>query len=406
MKKRILSAVLVSGVTLGAATTVNAENLDAKIDAQNSVISNLTAEQAAAQSKVQALQSQLGSLQKQQSSLEEENSQLEAKSKKLSEEIQALSSKIIARKEVLEKQIRSAQKGTATSTYINTLLNSETISEVVNNIVAINGVVNANAKMLSQQKADKASLEEKQRANQEAINKVASNLQAIAANKFSLETQQADLEVAKLDLSAQMATAESEKSRLQSQKAEAERIAAEKAAAEAAAKERAAAEAKAQTESLAQAQARVATVAQAPQASEAPIATFVPAPVAQTAPQTVSAPAASAVITPTYSSANTYPVGQCTWGAKALAPWAGNNWGNGGQWAYSAKAAGFPVGSRPVPGAIAVWNDGGYGHVAVVVEVKDDSTIRVMESNFNGKQYIDDHRGWFNPGAVSYIYPR
>lgn len=425
MKKRILSAVLVSGVTLGTATTVNADNFDAKIAAQDSIISNLTAEQAAAQSKVDALQSQIGSLQTKQSDLEAENTQLEAKSAKLSEEIQSLSSKIVARKDALEKQARSAQKGTATSTYINTLLNSKSISDVVNRIVAIREVVSANAKMLNQQKADKVSLEEKQVANQEAINTVASNMETLAANKVSLETQQAELKVAKLDFAAQMETAEEQKASLLAQKEEAQKEAEAAAQAQAQAEAAAQAAAQAQAESVAKAQAQAAEVQQAP-AVETPAATAVatPAPVAQTAPQTssVAAPvaqtaarpvAAAPVATPkpSYSSVNTYPVGQCTWGVKSLAPWVGNNWGNGGQWAASAAAAGFSVGTTPVVGAVAVWTGGGYGHVAYVTAVESSTRIRVMESNFNGNQYIADHRGWFNPtstyqGAAVYIYPR
>lgn len=425
MKKRILSAVLVSGVTLGTATTVNADNFDAKIAAQDSIISNLTAEQAAAQSKVDALQSQIGSLQTKQSDLEAENTQLEAKSAKLSEEIQSLSSKIVARKDALEKQARSAQKGTATSTYINTLLNSKSISDVVNRIVAIREVVSANAKMLNQQKADKVSLEEKQAANQEAINTVASNMETLAANKVSLETQQAELKVAKLDFAAQMETAEEQKASLLAQKEEAQKEAEAAAQAQAQAEAAAQAAAHAQAESVAKAQAQAAEVQQAP-AVETPAATAVatPAPVAQTAPQTssVAAPvaqtaarpvAAAPVATPkpSYSSVNTYPVGQCTWGVKSLASWVGNNWGNGGQWAASAAAAGFSVGTTPVVGAVAVWTGGGYGHVAYVTAVESSTRIRVMESNFNGNQYIADHRGWFNPtstyqGAAVYIYPR
>ncbi|MCK1228755.1 peptidoglycan hydrolase PcsB [Streptococcus uberis] len=425
MKKRILSAVLVSGVTLGTATTVNADNFDAKIAAQDSIISNLTAEQAAAQSKVDALQSQIGSLQTKQSDLEAENTQLEAKSAKLSEEIQSLSSKIVARKDALEKQARSAQKGTATSTYINTLLNSKSISDVVNRIVAIREVVSANAKMLNQQKADKISLEEKQAANQEAINTVASNMETLAANKVSLETQQAELKVAKLDFAAQMETAEEQKASLLAQKEEAQKEAEAAAQAQAQAEAAAQAAAQAQAESVAKAQEQAAEVQQAP-AVETPAATAVatPAPVAQTVPQTssVAAPvaqtaarpvAAAPVATPkpSYSSVNTYPVGQCTWGVKSLAPWVGNNWGNGGQWAASAAAAGFSVGTTPVVGAVAVWTGGGYGHVAYVTAVESSTRIRVMESNFNGNQYIADHRGWFDPtstyqGAAVYIYPR
>ncbi|MCK1208307.1 CHAP domain-containing protein [Streptococcus uberis] len=425
MKKRILSAVLVSGVTLGTATTVNADNFDAKIAAQDSIISNLTAEQAAAQSKVDALQSQIGSLQTKQSDLEAENTQLEAKSAKLSEEIQSLSSKIVARKDALEKQARSAQKGTATSTYINTLLNSKSISDVVNRIVAIREVVSANAKMLNQQKADKVSLEEKQAANQEAINTVASNMETLAANKVSLETQQAELKVAKLDFAAQMETAEEQKASLLAQKEEAQKEAEAAAQAQAQAEAAAEAAAQAQAESVAKAQAQAAEVQQAPAvATPAATAVATPAPVAQTAPQTssVAAPvaqtaarpvAAAPVATPkpSYSSVNTYPVGQCTWGVKSLAPWVGNNWGNGGQWAASAAVAGFSVGTTPVVGAVAVWTGGGYGHVAYVTAVESSTRIRVMESNFNGNQYIADHRGWFDPtstyqGAAVYIYPR
>lgn len=425
MKKRILSAVLVSGVTLGTATTVNADNFDAKIAAQDSIISNLTAEQAAAQSKVDALQSQIGSLQTKQSDLEAENTQLEAKSAKLSEEIQSLSSKIVARKDALEKQARSAQKGTATSTYINTLLNSKSISDVVNRIVAIREVVSANAKMLNQQKADKVSLEEKQAANQEAINTVASNMETLAANKVSLETQQAELKVAKLDFAAQMETAEEQKASLLAQKEEAQKEAEAAAQAQAQAEAAAQAAAQAQAESVAKAQAQAAEVQQAPAvATPAATAVATPAPVAQTALQTssVAAPVAQTAATPvaaapvatpkpSYSSVNTYPVGQCTWGVKSLAPWVGNNWGNGGQWAASAAAAGFSVGTTPVVGAVAVWTGGGYGHVAYVTAVESSTRIRVMESNINGNQYIADHRGWINPtstyqGAAVYIYPR
>ena len=84
---------------------------------------------------------------------------------------------------------------------------------------------------------------------------------------------------------------------------------------------------------------------------------------------------------PTYSTnASSYPTGECTWGAKTLAPWAGDYWGNGAQWATSAAAAGFRTGSTPQVGAIACWNDGGYGHVAVVTAVSSStkhSSIRI-----------------------------
>ncbi|MGZ1422225.1 CHAP domain-containing protein, partial [Streptococcus thermophilus] len=87
---------------------------------------------------------------------------------------------------------------------------------------------------------------------------------------------------------------------------------------------------------------------------------------ASEAPESSEAPAEQlAATSEAASTPNTYPVGQCTWGAKSLAPWAGNNWGNAKDWIDSAQAAGHSVGTTPVAGAIAVWpNDGGgYGHV-------------------------------------------
>lgn len=104
-----------------------------------------------------------------------------------------------------------------------------------------------------------------------------------------------------------------------------------------------------------------------------------------------------------------YPVGQCTWAVQKLTGWAGDWWGNAATWAIHAARDGFPVGLTPVVGAIAVWDDGGFGHVAYVTGVDELGNIQVLEANYNGRQWIDNHRGWFNPnegmGPVSYIYP-
>ncbi|EHI69286.1 peptidoglycan hydrolase PcsB [Streptococcus ictaluri] len=416
MKKRILSAVLVSGVTLGAATTVGANEIDSKIAAAESTISSLNAEQQATRNQVVALQAQVSSLQSEQDKLAARNTELEELSRQFEQEIQALTSQIIARNEKLKNQARSAYKNNETSGYINALLNSKSISDVVSRLVAINRAVSANTKMLEKQKADKVSLEEKQAANQDAINTIAANVAMIEENQNTLRTQQANLEAATATLALQLASATEDKANLVAQKEAAEKAAAEALAQEQAAKAKAKEQAAQQASSVEAAKATVVAPVATP-VSEAVTA----APVAQqsdpSTPAPITAPAAKVAPAPvmatpvarpqvTYSANNTYPVGQCTWGAKSLAPWAGNNWGNGGQWAYSAQAAGFSVASTPMAGAIAVWNDGGYGHVAVVVEVQSASNIRVMESNFNGCQYVADHRGWFNPSGVVFIYPR
>ena len=400
MKKKILASLLLSTVLVSQGvilSTVKADNTDDKIAAQDSKISSLTAQQAEAQKQVDQIQEQVSAIQTEQEKLQAENDTLQAESKQLEGEITELSKNIVARNASLENQARSAQtNGTATS-YINTIINSNSITEAISRVAAMSEIVSANNKMLEQQKEDKKAIAEKQVANNEAINTVIANQQTLADDAQVLTTKQAELKVAELNLAAEKATAEGEKASLLEKKAAAEAEAKAAAEAEAAYKAQQASQrqsvvASANTTLVAQVQATAASYSASSEA-EAPT----PTPVATPAP---------ARQRPTYSTnASSYPVGECTWGAKTLAPWAGDYWGNGGQWAASAAAAGFRTGSTPQVGAIACWNDGGYGHVAVVTAVESSSRIQVSESNYGGNRTIGNHRGWFNPGGVTYIYP-
>ena len=184
--------------------------------------------------------------------------------------------------------------------------------------------------------------------------------------------------------------------------------------------EAATSEAASETPVASEAPASVVPVATSEAVSEAPAASEVPAEqlaAASEAPESsevpAEQPAATSEAAPAASTPNTYPVGQCTWGAKSLAPWGGNNWGNAKDWIASAQAAGHSVGTTPVAGAIAVWpkDGGGYGHVAYVTSASGVNSIQVMESNYAGNMLIGNYRGTFDPtssahgGSVFYIYP-
>lgn len=466
MKKRILSAVLVSGVTLSAAASVHAEDYDSQIVAADNAISNLASQQETAQAQVATIQSQVSTLRTQKSELETKNAELEKVSADLESEIQELSSKIVARQDSLAKQARSAQQNNTATSYINSILNSKSISEAITRITAISKVVTANNDMLTKQESDQKELAAKQEENQAAINEIATNKAELETTEAGLTTQQAELEAAQVALAAELATAQDEKTSLVSAKSTAESEAASTAASvaqsqaiaesEAAAQAVASSEAAAfvaQSEAAATSEATVSETAtsseaaqepvssatsettQAPTApatseaqleSAAPVASEAPAPASEAPVATSEAPAsqapaaseapAPAAETPKVSAAstpNTYPVGQCTWGAKSLASWVGNYWGNAKNWIASAQAAGHSVGTTPVAGAIAVWpNDGGgYGHVAYVTSASGANSIQVMESNYAGNMSIGNYRGTFDPtssahgGSVYYIYP-
>jgi surface antigen len=108
---------------------------------------------------------------------------------------------------------------------------------------------------------------------------------------------------------------------------------------------------------------------------------------------------------------NPYPWGECTWYAKQRRPdipWFGGGNGNALNWARSAQAAGIPVGSTPVPGAIAVFQPyqygayAPYGHVAYVESV-NGSKMTISEYNVVGYHQGPSRRtiGW---SGVRFIY--
>ena len=404
MKKKLFATILLSTVALSQGAVVagvSADSTDDKIAAQNNKINSINQQQQSAQAQVDQIQGQVSEIKKQQENLQAENDRLNEESEKLSAEIDELSKNIVARQESLANQARSAQTtGTATS-YINAIVSSGSLTEAISRISAMNEIADANNKMLQEQKRDKEDIAQKQKENNDAINTVIANKQQLEDDAQALTTKEAELKVAQLNLAAEKSTAENEKNALLQQKAEAEKAAAAAAAAEAAYRakqqeQQAAVKASANTTLQAQVQA----AAQTPATASA----------AQPVTQTQATAQVATVSRQTYSSsASSYPVGECTWAAKTLAPWAGDYWGNGGQWAASAAAAGFRTGSQPQVGAIACWNDGGYGHVAVVTAVQSTTSIQVSESNYLGNRSIGNYRGWFNPvnaqGTVTYIYP-
>ena len=414
MKKKILATLMLSTVVLSNVSyvaVISANDIDSQIEAKNQEISSLTAQQAAAQQQVDNIQGQVDEIVAEQAKLNEENARLESESASLAAEIERLSADIVSRDGALKEQARSAQVDASASSYINTILDSKSIVDAVSRVNAMREIVTANNRMLEQQKTDKEAIVEKQKANQEAIKTLAANRQKLEDDAQVLEVRQAELKAAQLNLAAEKATAEDEKSALL----------AEKSAAEEAARQAAARQAAYEAQQVALAQQQAASIVSTPVAQSS-TETVVTSSQSQVVEQstTVSTPSNSSSSSSSSSSsaasnnarydASSYPVGECTWGVKSQLSWVGPYWGNANQWVASARAEGFSVGTTPQVGAVAVWVGGAYGHVALVTAVESSTNIQVSESNYMGRRYIGNHRGWFNPtttseGTVYYIYP-
>ena len=409
----MLSTVVLSNVSYVA--VISANDIDSQIEVKNQEISSLTAQQAAAQQQVDNIQGQIDEIVAEQAKLNEENARLESESASLAAEIERLSADIVSRDGALKEQARSAQVDASASSYINTILDSKSIVDAVSRVNAMREIVTANNRMLEQQKTDKEAIVEKQKANQEAIKTLAANRQKLEDDAQVLEVRQAELKAAQLNLAAEKATAEDEKSALL----------AEKSAAEEAARQAAARQAAYEAQQVALAQQQAASIVSTPVAQSS-TETVVTSSQSQVVEQstTVSTPSNSSSSSSSSSTsssssaasnnarynASSYPVGECTWGVKSQLSWVGPYWGNANQWVASARAEGFSVGTTPQVGAVAVWVGGTYGHVALVTAVESSTNIQVSESNYMGRRYIGNHRGWFNPtttseGTVYYIYP-
>ena len=419
MKKKILATLMLSTVVLSNVSyvaVISANDIDSQIEAKNQEISSLTEQQAAAQQQVDNIQGQVDEIVAEQAKLNEENARLESESASLEAEIERLSADIVSRDGALKEQARSAQVDASASSYINTILDSKSIVDAVSRVNAMREIVTANNRMLEQQKTDKEAIVEKQKANQEAIKTLAANRQKLEDDAQVLEVRQAELKAAQLNLAAEKATAEDEKSALL----------AEKSAAEEAARQAAARQAAYEAQQVALAQQQAASIVSTPVAQPS-TETVVTSSQSQVVEQSTtvstssnSSSSNSSSSSPSLSSsaasnnarydAKSYYVGECTWGVKSQLSWVGPYWGNANQWVASARAEGFSVGTTPQVGAVAVWVGGAYGHVALVSAVESSTNIQVSESNYMGRRYIGNHRGWFNPtttseGTVYYIYP-
>lgn len=419
MKKKIFATLMLSTVVLSNVSyvaVISANDIDSQIEVKNQEISSLTAQQAAAQQQVDNIQAQVDEIVAEQAKLNEENARLESESASLEAEIERLSADIVSRDGALKEQARSAQVDASASSYINTILDSKSIVDAVSRVNAMREIVTANNRMLEQQKTDKEAIVEKQKANQEAIKTLAANRQKLEDDAQVLEVRQAELKAAQLNLAAEKATAEDEKSALL----------AEKSAAEEAARQAAARQAAYEAQQVALAQQQAVSIVSTPVAQSS-TETVVTSSQSQVVEQSTtvstssnSSSSNSSSSSPSLSSsaasnnarynASSYPVGECTWGVKSQLSWVGPYWGNANQWVASARAEGFSVGTTPQVGAVAVWVGGAYGHVALVTAVESSTNIQVSESNYMGRRYIGNHRGWFNPtttseGTVYYIYP-
>ena len=402
MNKRLLTFV-VTGTALALGTlapSVNAQDIDSQINTANSQIQNLNNQKQAVASQVDQLSQDLSNVQSRINSVQAEQETAKANLEVLKAEISKLETLIAERNERLKDQARAVQVNGARS-YVDFLLNADSITDVVNRIGVIVDLVGANRQLMQEQARDKEQVETKEQAQkvnlaqQEANEAQLQNLQTELSATFNKhKATLANLSNEELEAIAARDGLVQEKERLAAEKARAD---AEKAAAQKAAEEAKEAMLKATEEAVAKA---AATPAAATASTPATIA-------AKSEAASTPAKAANIVVGGSFAAPDPSFVaalnggyfGQCTYYmynrfAQLGSPIRTTGLGNAAEWPANAAAAGYGVSSTPRAGTAIVFQRGVggadpvYGHVGFVERVNADGSLFISEMNVQGVNVI------------------
>ena len=414
MNKKLLTFVVTGTVlALGSlAPSVSAQDIETQINSANSQIQNLNNQKQAVAGQVEQLSQDLTNVQSRINSVQAEQETAKANLEVLKSEISKLETLIAERNVRLQDQARAVQVNGARS-YVDFLLNADSITDVVNRIGVIVDLVGANRQLMQEQSRDKEQVETKEQAQkanlakQEANEAQLQNLQSELSATFTKhKVTLANLSNEELEAIATRDGLVQEKERLAAEKARAD---AEKAAAQKAAEEAKEAMLKATEEAVATA---AATPAAATASTPATIAAkSEAASTTSTVATTVSTPAPAkaanivvggsfAAPDPSFVAAlNGGYFGQCTYYvynrfAQLGAPISTPALGNAAEWSGNAAAAGYGVSSTPRAGTAIVFQRGlagadpVYGHVGFVERVNADGSLFISEMNVQGVNVI------------------
>ncbi|WP_423253372.1 PcsB-like coiled-coil domain-containing protein [Melissococcus plutonius] len=241
MKKSALSALMVCSIALTAVSihkAASAETIDSKIQQQNQKIDSLKMQQTQAEKELASIASDMSATTQQAKELTAKKDGLTKEIKDLYDQISDLNVRIQKREVQMQKQARDVQVNGGKS-YLDVVLNSESVSDAVTRIQGLSTLMSANNDLLKQQNADKKVVEEKTKTVQKQISDLDSATKELNAKKASLDTLKIQQEVAKNELEAQRTTEENKKSSFIAQKEAAQKKLEEEQARQKAAEEKA-----------------------------------------------------------------------------------------------------------------------------------------------------------------------
>lgn len=233
MKKNILSALMVCSITLTSVAlpmAAIADEYDTKIEQQDEIISGLKTKESEAATKLAEIESEMLDTATKIDELTAKEKTLKDEITKLYGEISDLNVRIQKREVQMRNQARDVQVSGSSTSYLDVVLNSESISDAISRVQGITTLVNANNDLLEQQNSDKKDVEKKTKTVESQVSVLETSTKELTDKQASLDTLKLEQEVAKNELAAQRSTEENKKSEYVDQKAAAQKKLAEEQA--------------------------------------------------------------------------------------------------------------------------------------------------------------------------------
>ena len=238
MNKKLATLLLTSSLlasTMIAPIAASADELQNKIEQQESKLEAIQSEVLSAQQTLTAVQAEISAAESRSNELLESRITAQDEVNALAEEIEQLQIIIEKREEQLQEQARSVQVNGSNTNYINFVFASESLTDLFARVEVVTTMVSANKSLVEQQISDKEAVTDKKVASEE-------KLEEIIGMSTELEQLKADLHIKKIEeesaiaaLNAEQSTVQADRDKFIAQKEEADRRAAEEAAAIAAA---------------------------------------------------------------------------------------------------------------------------------------------------------------------------
>lgn len=193
MRKRLLTLSLASVIgTSGLFTSYDvfaSENIDQKINSKKQEISELNSNELNLLATMRQIDAKVKSTDEKMKQTKAEVEETKKESEKLKVEIADTKKRIKERNELLQKRARNIQENGSTVNFLDVLLDSESFGDFVDRAMALSTIVNADQKILEEQKKDKEALEKSEKELANKLNKVQSDLKELEDLKVELQYQ-------------------------------------------------------------------------------------------------------------------------------------------------------------------------------------------------------------------------